>query len=158
MRLRNISGIIVIDFVDMRRKRNQIKVVKCWKGHEAPVPNQILPITRLGLVEMTRDAVRNPFVPFVGALRRLRVRATSSRESIATCGCKEIHELTQGRTEGRLEVTLAPRRQDFVRGQQDRLKKSSGRVKSTIDRTLAWEDYRIVFGIAVLSPSGDAFH
>ncbi len=58
---------------------------------------------------------------------------------------KEIHELTQGRPEGRLKVTLAPGVGDFVRERQDRLEKIIHRkVEVDIDRTLAWEDYRIV--------------
>jgi hypothetical protein len=58
---------------------------------------------------------------------------------------KEILELTQGRSEGRLKITLAPGVGDFVRERQDRLEKIIRRsVEVDIDRTLAWEDYRIV--------------
>jgi ribonuclease G len=60
LRIRNIGGIIVIDFIDMRRKRNQIKVVEvleqATRNDRAKI--KILPITRLGLVEMTRERRR----------------------------------------------------------------------------------------------------
>ncbi|MBI4218298.1 MAG: Rne/Rng family ribonuclease, partial [Elusimicrobia bacterium] len=60
LRLRNIGGIIVIDFIDMRRARNRQKVVETL--HRATSRDRakikILPITRLGLVEMTRERKR----------------------------------------------------------------------------------------------------
>jgi len=57
LRLRNIGGIIVIDFIDMEKARNKQKVLEALK--EATRPDKakikIYPITRLGLIEMTRQ-------------------------------------------------------------------------------------------------------
>ena len=54
-------------------------------------------------------------------------------------------ELTQGRSEGRLQVTLPPGVGDFVRERQERLEKIIKRpLTINIDPTLPWEDYRIV--------------
>ena len=56
LRLRDIGGIIVIDFIDMRHARNRQKVMEAMadfvKNDRAKI--KILPITRLGLIEMTR--------------------------------------------------------------------------------------------------------
>jgi ribonuclease G len=149
LRLRNIGGIIVIDFIDMRRKRNQIKVVevleKATKTDRAKI--KILPITRLGLVEMTRERRRESLLSLLSepCAECAGSGNVLSRESMYLRVQKEIHELTQGRPDGRLKLTLAPGVGDFVRERQDRLEKIIRRkVEVDIDRTLAWEDYRIV--------------
>ncbi|MBK8127259.1 MAG: ribonuclease E/G [Elusimicrobia bacterium] len=120
----------------MRRKRNQIKVVEvleeATKYDRAKI--KILPITRLGLVEMTRERRRESLLSLLSepCAECAGSGNVLSRESMYLRVQKEIHELTQGRTEGRLKVTLAPGVGDFVRERQDRLEKSStGRWKST---------------------------
>jgi ribonuclease G len=149
LRLRNIGGIIVIDFIDMRRKRNQIKVVevleKATKHDRAKI--KILPITRLGLVEMTRERRRESLLSLLSEPCPECAGSGNvlSRESMYLKVQKEIHEMTQGRTDGRLQVTLAPGVGDFVRERQERLEKLIKRpLQIAIDPTLPWEDYRIV--------------
>jgi ribonuclease G len=57
IRLRNIGGLIVIDFIDMkqRRHRNQIysRMKEAMAGDKAK--NHILPISPLGIMQMTRQ-------------------------------------------------------------------------------------------------------
>lgn len=57
LRLRNIGGIIVIDFIDMEKAKNKQKVLEALKeatqSDKAKI--KIYPITRLGLIEMTRQ-------------------------------------------------------------------------------------------------------
>jgi ribonuclease G len=60
LRLRNIGGIIIIDFIDMEQEANRDKV---WKAlFEAlksdRAKSNVLKISELGLVEMTRKRVR----------------------------------------------------------------------------------------------------
>jgi ribonuclease G len=61
IRLRNISGIILIDFIDMKENTHKEQVICCLK--EAVKRDRtkvnVLGMTRLGLVEMTRKKVRN---------------------------------------------------------------------------------------------------
>lgn len=56
IRLRNLSGIILIDFIDMKRKENMNEVVDCLR--EAvfydPVKTNVIDVTKLNLVELTR--------------------------------------------------------------------------------------------------------
>jgi ribonuclease G len=60
LRLRNIGGIIIIDFIDMDKPQNRDKVFKALQdalGRDKAKTN-VLKISELGLVEMTRKRVR----------------------------------------------------------------------------------------------------
>ncbi len=60
LRLRNIGGIIIIDFIDMDKAQNRDKVFKALQdalGRDKAKTN-ILKISELGLIEMTRKRVR----------------------------------------------------------------------------------------------------
>jgi len=59
LRLRDIGGIIVIDFVDMEIKANRAAVLAAFKAALArdKTPTQVYEISELGLVEMTRKRV-----------------------------------------------------------------------------------------------------
>jgi len=57
MRLRNIGGLLVLDFIDMKTKRDQNIVYKTLKDalRKDKARTNILPISNLGLLEMTRQ-------------------------------------------------------------------------------------------------------
>ncbi|HUB05824.1 MAG TPA: Rne/Rng family ribonuclease [Myxococcales bacterium] len=60
LRLRNIGGIIIIDFIDMDKPQNRDKVFKAMQealGRDRAKTN-VLRISELGLIEMTRKRVR----------------------------------------------------------------------------------------------------
>lgn len=59
LRLRDIGGIIVIDFVDMEVKENRDKVVKAFREalSRDKTRTQVFNISELGLVEMTRKRI-----------------------------------------------------------------------------------------------------
>lgn len=60
LRLRNIGGIMIIDFIDMAKAQNRDKVFKALQealGRDKARTN-ILKISELGLIEMTRKRVR----------------------------------------------------------------------------------------------------
>jgi len=59
LRLRNLGGIIIIDFIDMMDKENQQQVIKALETACArdKTKSQVLGLTQLGLVEMTRKKV-----------------------------------------------------------------------------------------------------
>ena len=56
LRLRNISGMIIIDFINMKTEAQQKELVRVIKQELAndPVPARFVDITKLGLVELTR--------------------------------------------------------------------------------------------------------
>lgn len=59
LRLRDIGGIIVIDFVDMEDRRNRDETIKAFRAALAldKTRTQVFDISELGLVEMTRKRI-----------------------------------------------------------------------------------------------------
>jgi ribonuclease E len=59
LRLRDVGGIIVIDFIDMEIKRNRDDVIKVFRDALArdKTRTQVFDISELGLVEMTRKRI-----------------------------------------------------------------------------------------------------
>jgi ribonuclease G len=59
LRLRNLSGIIIVDFIKMSDKALQEKLLQQFRHfvHEDPIPTSVEGITKLGLVELTRKRV-----------------------------------------------------------------------------------------------------
>jgi ribonuclease E len=59
LRLRDIGGIIVIDFIDMEIKENRRKVVDSFRSalSRDKTRTQVLDVSDLGLVEMTRKRI-----------------------------------------------------------------------------------------------------
>jgi ribonuclease G len=57
LRLRNIGGLIVLDFIDMKSRRDQQMVYQRMREHlkRDRAKTHILPISQLGLMEMTRQ-------------------------------------------------------------------------------------------------------
>jgi ribonuclease G len=62
LRIRNIGGIIIIDFIDMEVENHKQKVLEVLIGelNKDSVRTHILGFTALGLVEITRKKVRQP--------------------------------------------------------------------------------------------------
>jgi ribonuclease G len=62
VRLRDIGGIIIIDFIDMEKKSNQEKVFGALSEafSKDRSKTHILPISDLGLIQMTRKRIRKP--------------------------------------------------------------------------------------------------
>jgi ribonuclease G len=60
LRLRNVGGIIIIDFIDMEKEANRKKVYEALKDalKKDKARTNILKISELGLVEMTRQRTR----------------------------------------------------------------------------------------------------
>lgn len=66
IRLRNISGIILIDFIDMKEKEHVHALLHCLEQEfkKDKVKTNVIDITKLGLVEITRMKVRKPLSTF----------------------------------------------------------------------------------------------
>lgn len=60
LRLRNLSGIILIDFIDMETEENQRLVMDALRRFVSadPVQTTVVDMTELGLVELTRKKIR----------------------------------------------------------------------------------------------------
>ena len=149
LRLRNIGGIIVIDFIDMKKASNRHKLVEAME--KAVIRDRakirILPVTRLGLVEMTRERKRESTVSLLteecpechGSGRVL------SSESIRIKIQREIHNITMGRPGGNLRVVTHPILCEVLKKKLAMIEKNVHRsVKIASDPQLTWEDYRII--------------
>jgi ribonuclease E len=64
LRLRDIGGIIVIDFIDMESMKNRAAVEEAFREALArdKTRTQVFPISELGLIEMTRKRVSEGLV------------------------------------------------------------------------------------------------
>lgn len=62
IRLRDIGGIIIIDFIDMEKKQNQEKVFNALRDSltKDKSKTHVLPISDMGLIQMTRKRIRSP--------------------------------------------------------------------------------------------------
>ncbi len=61
LRLRDLSGIIIVDFIDMKSTKNREKLIKLLEEYTAEDFSKvkILGITELGLCEITRERIRS---------------------------------------------------------------------------------------------------
>lgn len=149
LRLRNIGGIIVIDFIDMRKASNRQRVMETLQNavrcDRAKI--RILPITRLGLIEMTRERKRESTISLMTEECR-ECRGSGrvlSSESMRIRIQREIHELTQGRPGGQVRLVLHPLLAESFKEKQDVIEKNVHRsVRIAGDPHLDWEDYRII--------------
>jgi ribonuclease G len=57
MRLRNLGGLVIVDFIDMKNKSDQRKVFQKMKSSmvEDKAKHNILPISQLGIMQITRQ-------------------------------------------------------------------------------------------------------
>lgn len=62
LRLRNLSGIIIVDFINMDSEESMQKLLKNFRSFLArdPVPTTLVDVTQLQLVELTRKKIRKP--------------------------------------------------------------------------------------------------
>jgi ribonuclease E len=104
LRLRNIAGVIVVDFIDMESRRDQLQVLehfnKALKADKARP--QIAQLTELGLVELTRKRQGQNIYELFG-------------ETCPTCGGLGHTVRLPGEIENRLPIpTETPDRERFV--------------------------------------------
>ena len=60
LRLRNISGMILVDFMNLTSKEAEAELLNFFRSalKTDPVPTQLIDMTKLGLVEVTRKKVQ----------------------------------------------------------------------------------------------------
>ena len=72
LRLRNLSGIIIVDFIDMASEENRERLLAILDGElkKDPIKTVLVEMTRLGLVEITRKKVRKPLYEAAGTAHK----------------------------------------------------------------------------------------
>ncbi|MBN1256553.1 MAG: Rne/Rng family ribonuclease [Planctomycetes bacterium] len=117
LRLRDLGGLIMLDFIDMERTSDRRKVEKVFQDALAPdrARMTVLPISPLGVMEMTRQRVRQNLraavlspCPSCGG--------TGMTKSFESLGLDFIRTLRQKFTErqGVLEVTMHPKAASYI--------------------------------------------
>jgi ribonuclease G len=121
LRVRNIGGIIVIDFIDMEKATNRKKVfdalIEAARADKAR--SNVLRISELGLVQMTRKRTRESLgqrllepCPHCDGLGRTR-----SVETIAYEALRRLQRVAAERTDsGALGLAVHPAVADFLHG------------------------------------------
>ena len=74
LKLRNLSGIIIVDFIDMEEEAHKELLLEAFESalKTDPVKTNLLGFTRLNLVELTRKKVRRPLHELVALESRGR--------------------------------------------------------------------------------------
>jgi ribonuclease G len=137
IRLRDIGGIIIIDFIDMEKKSNQEKVFSAL--NEAFTKDRskthILPISDMGLIQMTRKRTRKPLTrllcdpcPYCDGEGYI-----ISIKSICYSVYREVMRYAADMTGSRLTLRVNPEVADFLHGEENRLIPS---LESTIGKQI----------------------
>jgi ribonuclease G len=149
LRLRNIGGIVVIDFIDMKRAKNRQRVLETLqlavKGDKAKT--KIWPITRLGLVEMSRERRRESLFSLLGETCPTchGLGLVLSKESLFIQVGIELEQLKLHRHNGKVRLRLAPPVAGYFKERIARLKECAGeKVEVQAAQDVEWEDYQII--------------
>ena len=125
IRLRDVGGIIIIDFIDMEKKSNQEKVYNAVTEalRKDRSKTHVLPISEIGLVQMTRKRVRKP-------LNRMLCEPCYycdgegyllSRTSICHNIYREIFREAQGMIGSRLTLKVNPKIAELLHGEENHI-------------------------------------
>lgn len=146
LRLRNIGGIVVIDFIDMKNRSSQKKVLEALrdavKDDKAKI--KIFPVTNLGLIEMSRSRKTSSLRSFLGESCKVCNGSgiVMSRYSILVKVNSDLEKLTQ-RTKGgyRIKIKLNPDIAEYFIANKDKLSADVDIIK---DDSLSVEEYQII--------------
>lgn len=123
VRLRDIGGIIIIDFIDMEKASNREKVFNALKEalKKDKSKTHVLPMSEMGLIQMTRKRTREP-------LTRILCEPCFycdgegyliSRQSICYNIYREILRDAYDMNAGRLTIRVNPQIAEFLHGQEN---------------------------------------
>jgi ribonuclease E len=118
LRLRDLGGLIVIDFIDMKDAKHKSEVVKSLKSHvkEDKARTTVGKISKFGLLEMSRQRIR-PSIEFGSFLPCKWCKGKGLMPSVETIGLGFIRKLqTESLKEGLASITgtVSPYVADFL--------------------------------------------
>lgn len=155
LRLRNIGGIIVIDFIGLNKTANQRRVydilVNALKPDKAKI--EVLPFNRLGLIELTRERKRESMLNLLTdeCPECLGSGRIISSESMYLKIKKELANFKGSLHGSRLRLRLHPDLFSYLERYKEELHKMLGiHIEFVQDLHLKRDDYQIV-----LSASGE---
>jgi ribonuclease G len=160
LRLRNMGGLIVLDFIDMKSRRDQQQVYSRIKEglRRDKAKTHILPISQLGLMEMTRqrhsESVRSAVYddcPYCKGRGKVKSAVTMSVEIQ-----RKLQEILKKRTRDesdfQLQIVVHPTVRERLRTEDQQLitdleKRYYGKLTLKSDPNLHAEEFRIFNGV-----------
>lgn len=137
LRLRDLGGLVVIDFIDMRKEANRLKVQQEMRQllKQDKAQTDIAPISRFGLLEMTRERVRPALIHTLHQPCK-RCGGTGlmpSRETMLTELERWIRRFKTSTGERRVLIQLAPTLHDYL---------TAGRI--SLLRRMMWRHFMLL--------------
>ncbi|NGX37699.1 MAG: Ribonuclease G [Chlamydiae bacterium] len=138
MRLRNIGGLVICDFIDMRSRKNQRRVLDRLKEamKEDTAKCTILGMSEFGLVEMTRQRNReslaqtmNTNCPYCMGSGQIRTHESTSIEIE-----RSLKKLINTRQQFGLKLVCHPLLENYLKGgDRDYLSKTAEELNAQLD-------------------------
>ena len=157
LRLRNMGGLIVLDFIDMKGRRDQQQVYQRMKEglRRDKAKTHILPISQLGLMEMTRqrhsESVRSAVYddcPYCKGRGKVKSAITMSVE-IQRKLAEILKKRQRDESDFQLKIVVHPTVLDRLRTEDEKLitemeKRYYGKLTFRPDPALHAEEFRII--------------
>ena len=150
LRLRNIGGIIVVDFIDMKKASNRQRILDKFRnatsGDKAKI--KIWPITKLGLIEMTRERKRESLFSLMGETCPTchGLGLVLSKESVFINVCDDVEQMGIDMHHGKVKIKLHPDVAGYFSERKARLKELFNMDFEIIqNQDIDREDYQIIF-------------
>ena len=158
LRLRNIGGLVVIDFIDMKSRKNQVAVHKTLKEalQNDKARTNVLPVSQLGLIEMTRQRMEDSLraanysdCPYCHG--RGKVLSNLSMSVRIQRRILEVMKKNQHRGEMPLRISVNPMVMERLRREDEQVlidleKRCGTHLTFVSDVNLHIEDFRITHG------------
>jgi ribonuclease G len=157
LRLRNMGGLIVLDFIDMRSRRDQQSVYNKLRDglRRDKAKTHVLPISQLGLMEMTRqrhsESVRASVYddcPYCKGRGKVKSNLTMSVEIQRKLG-EILKKRTRDESDFQLRIVVNPTVLERLRTEDEKLlidmeKKYFGKLSFRADPAFHAEQFKIV--------------
>ncbi len=119
LRIRNLSGIIIVDFIDMKTEKDKLEVLSTFDKHlkKDRIKNNIIHFTDLGLVEMTRKRQGTPLASYYQEPCSYcnGSGVVKSKENIVLDILKEIKELAEEKDIQKIILSVGKEIDQFIR-------------------------------------------
>jgi ribonuclease G len=136
IRLRDLGGIIVIDFIDMERESHRRQVLQVLKNslNQDKAKYDILGISKFGVVEMTRERIHNTvqtlsYQPCPYCQGRGKVKSPMTMSIYAF---KELKRFLKDKPLKEISLTLNPAVVDQILKEKSTLKENERKLKARI--------------------------
>ena len=157
LRLRNMGGLIVLDFIDMKQRRDQQQVYQRMKEalRRDKAKTHVLPISQLGLMEMTRqrhsesvNAAVYDDCPYCKGRGKVKSALTMSVEIQRKLG-EILKKRTRDESDFQLRIIVHPTIRERLRTEDEKHiiemeKRYFGKLEFRADPSLHAEQFKIV--------------